>query len=213
MYDVITKEGIIKLCDKCCNYEDSPVIRKPTVFQLKEIERSPGTYERLARMAGINPNEKRTEKIDYMSKQEMNLRAIIDKNYEEKIKHEATRRPDLIDNFHWAIMRARRAKHIMRKQLAEAIGEPEMAIKKAEEGALPENNYLLNKIQSYLGINLFKDENKNTLKNPVPFSIKPSDIKTKSPDNLTIADLKRINEEKTKKDLLDEDIGKLIFKK
>ena len=41
LYDVITREGLIKLCDSCSRREDSPIIRKPTVFQLKEIERKP----------------------------------------------------------------------------------------------------------------------------------------------------------------------------
>ncbi len=60
LYDVITREGLIKLCDSCSRREDSPIIRKPTVFQLKEIERKPTTYERLSKMAGLkNLNEKK----------------------------------------------------------------------------------------------------------------------------------------------------------
>ena len=215
LFDVITKEGIVKMCDGCSRSEDSPILRKPTVFQLRELERKPTVYERLARAAGIDPKEKRVEKTESLLKQETSLRAIVDKNYEEKIKQQAKPRPDLIDNFHWAIMRTRRSKHITQKQMAEAIGEAEAAIKMAEEGVLPENNYLLNKIQNYLGINLFKDGNKLIPENPAPVTIKPPIFDRKNPNNLTIFDLKRMKEEKEKKskDLSDENIHNLIFKK
>ena len=152
------------------------------------------------------------------------------KYIKERIKNEAKPRPDLLDNFHWILMRARRSKHITQKQLAEAIGEPEVAIKKAEEGALPENNYLLNKIQSYLKINLFKDGGKLPESNPATAS--NISIEDKTPDSLTISDLKKLKEKKIfgifsrkkpeqveekkenqDKDLSEEEIRKLIFKK
>lgn len=237
--DVITKEGIIKLCDKCCGYEDSPIIRKPTTFQLKEIARSPGTYERLARLAGLDPKETRTERTASLLNQEKSLKAVVDKNYQERIKTEAKPRPDLVDNFHWVLMRARRAKHITQKQLADAIGEPEAAIKKAEEGALPDNNYLLNKIQSYLKVNLSKEQPKlpddklafssevNAENKFIPQN--PTITEKKKSGFLTIFDLRKLkeekdndnvlqkaleqDEEKKKKEISDEDIHNLIFKK
>ena len=196
LFDVITKEGIVKMCDRCSRLEDSPILRKPTIFQLKELERRPTVYERLARAAGLDPKEKKVEKTESLLKQETTLRAIVDKNYQEKVKQEAKPRPDLIDNFHWMIMRTRRSKHITQKQLAEAIGEAEAAIKMAEEGVLPENNYLLNKIQNYLGINLFKDGNKIIAENPAPVTTPPIIFDRKNPNNLTISDLKKIKEAK-----------------
>src|SRR3989304_1982147 len=104
-YDVIKKEGILKVCENCYPKEDSPVFRKPTEFQLKEIERSPGIYERLSRMAGINPRERRTGRPEFLITQETNLRKLVDKNYSAKVSKEAKPRDDLIDNFHWIIMR------------------------------------------------------------------------------------------------------------
>ena len=217
LFDVITKEGIVKMCDGCSRSEDSPILRKPTIFQLRELERKPTVYERLARAAGIDPREKRAEKTEGLLKQETSLRAIVDKNYQERVRQEAKPRPDLIDNFHWVIMRTRRSKHITQKQMAEAIGEAEAAIKMAEEGVLPENNYLLNKIQNYLGINLFKDGNKIIPENPGPVTTKPPIFDRKNPANLTISDLKNLKEKKEEKkenkDLSDEDIHNLIFKK
>lgn len=217
LYDVITKEGIVKLCNKCARQEDSPVIRKPTDFQLKEVERKPSVYERLSKVAGLDPNRRRDEKSINLLKEETSLKAIVDKNYQEKIGQGAKPRPDLVDNFHWVIMRARRSKHITQKQMAEAIGEAEMAIKKAEEGFLPENNYLLNKIQNYLKINLFKDrDNSFQEKSPATNPEQSVNFDRKNQDVLTIADLKGIKEtteEKKRKELSDEEIHKLLFKK
>jgi ribosome-binding protein aMBF1 (putative translation factor) len=218
LFDAITKEGLVKICEGCSAFSDFPILRRPTAFQLKEIERKPTTYERLSRMSGLkNLNERKVEKSDYLIRQEKSLRAMVDKNYAEKIKQEAKPRPDLVDNFHWIIMRARRSKHVTQKQMADAIGEAEAAIKMAEEGILPENNYLLNKIQGYLEINLLKETSKMTMENtknsvhdfvPTPFL----DLGKKNPDELTIFDLKEVKK-KADKDLSEEEIRKLIFKK
>ena len=207
LFDVIAREGIVKVCENCFLSEDHPIIRKPTVFQLREIERKPAVYERLSKMAGLDPRKKMAEKSDYLIKQETNLRAIVDKNYQEKFGNDfkAKPRPDLIDNFHWAIMRARRSKKITRKQLAEEMGEAEAAIKMAEEGILPtgDNNRLLNKIQNHLGINLIKGAGLS----PLPAEANPSNVvlefDRKNPAPLTIADIRRMKEEKEREHVLD----------
>lgn len=65
---------------------------------------------------------------------------------------------DLVDNFHWEIIKARKIKNVTRKQVAQALNENEETIKMIENGILPDDNYILvNKIQSYFGINLRKD--------------------------------------------------------
>jgi ribosome-binding protein aMBF1 (putative translation factor) len=235
LYGVITKEGIIKLCENCARSSDSPVIRKPTAFQLREMERKPTVYERLSRMAGIDKTEKKTDKTDFLLRQEKSLRAIVDMNYRERAKPEKRERPDLMDNFHWAIMRARRSKKLTQKQLADAIGEPEAAIKKAEEGALPDDNdRLLNRIQAYLSIDLSRNSSFR-LNEPRPAFVPDSshaqnDEGMKSTSRLTIADLKKMrggkedsgradagkNEEenpKDKKDISEEDMHNLLFKR
>ncbi len=57
----------------------------------------------------------------------------------------------MVDNFHWIIMRARRARKLTQKQFAEAIEESEEAIKMAEKGVLAKNDLVLvNKIENHL---------------------------------------------------------------
>jgi len=235
LYDVITKEGIIKLCDNCSRREDSPIIRKPTVFQLKEIARSPTVYERLSKVAGIDSRDRKPEKKETLINQETNLRLLVDQNYTEKARESAKPRSDLIDNFHWIIMRVRRSRKLTQKELAEAIGEPEAAIKMAEQGVLPNDNKLLNKIENYLKIDLSKERKKlkedsswNFQSNiprqePAKEPAKETGFGEKNPDNLTISELKKLkeeilskrsqSEEKENKDLSEEEIRRLIFKK
>jgi len=69
---------------------------------------------------------------------------------------------DLVDNFHWEIVKARRYKDLTRKQLAEAVGVSEGDFKIIEFGELPKDDFvLINKIENYLGINFQKmDERK-----------------------------------------------------
>ena len=65
---------------------------------------------------------------------------------------------ELVGNFQWEIAKARREQNISRKQLADAIGESERVVKLIENGILPKDDFvLINKIQSYLKINLRKD--------------------------------------------------------
>lgn len=65
---------------------------------------------------------------------------------------------DLIPNFHWEISVARKARNMTRRQLANFIGTTEEEVKMIENGVLPREDYvLINKIQSFFGINLRRD--------------------------------------------------------
>jgi len=65
----------------------------------------------------------------------------------------------LIENFHWNIAARRKEFNLTRRQLAESINASEEDIKIIENGILPHNDYvLINKLESYLKINLRKDK-------------------------------------------------------
>jgi ribosome-binding protein aMBF1 (putative translation factor) len=66
---------------------------------------------------------------------------------------------DLIDNFHWEIMKIRRRKNLTRGQLAERINISEDELKFVELGELPKDDFvLINKIENYLGISLRREK-------------------------------------------------------
>lgn len=157
LFDAISEKGIVEICKKCLSEERIPLIKKPTDFQLKKVEQKSTTYERLSKAAGIDKKDYVPSRSVIPNKQEVTLRDIVDKNLKIKAK-ETKKRDDLIENFHWIIMRTRRSKHLSQKQLAETIAEPEQVIKMVEKGITPENNYLLiNKLENYLGIKLKKE--------------------------------------------------------
>jgi len=87
-------------------------------------------------------------------------------------------------------MRARRARHISREQFARDLGESETVVKMIEQGILPEDdNRIIRKVESYLGINLRKPEFRRQEKKELGFD-------NVSVDNLTISDLKEMKEKK-----------------
>jgi ribosome-binding protein aMBF1 (putative translation factor) len=188
LLDVISSKGIVKVCEQCAEIEDMPVFRRPTTFQLKEAEKKPIIYSR-------EPEKKPEE-----TKTEITLKEIADRNYEKTISQEKKPSPDLVDNFHWIVMRTRRMKKLTQEQLAGEISESTAAIKMAEKGILPEDDYrLVNKLESFLGIKIVKDEARDKLKEipeKQPARILKFDMRTMQ--DLTIADLKKIKGEKEK---------------
>jgi len=227
LFDAVSDEGIIKICEKCSNEESIPVIRRPTTFQLKESERRHSVYEKLSRASGIELSEINSS-LD--RRQEATMREIVERNLEGKVPKEVGPRPEMVDNFHWIIMRARRFRKLTQEQLAREIGESGAAVAMAEKGILPEDDYrLVDKLERYFGVNLVRDE----FAKEIRASEKPKRLSFDIPSskNLTIADLKQMKKEKEtgiKKEevfeeepgdikevegLSKEDMDKIIFKK
>jgi ribosome-binding protein aMBF1 (putative translation factor) len=201
LLDAISSKGIIKICEACFKEEDMPILRRPTTFQLKESEKKPsGIYDMLSsvrrqKKESLEEFGKKYEK----TKTETTLKEIVDKKYEMMVSEEKKPRPELVDNFHWIVMRARRLKKLTQEQLAKEISESIAAIKMVEQGILPEDDYrLVNKIEGFLGINIVKGVSK------IPeFSHEESPARiikfdTKTMKDLTISDLKGIKEQTEK---------------
>jgi len=84
---------------------------------------------------------------------------------------------DLIENFQWKIIRARRARGFGRKQFADAIGVSEEDMMELEYGNLPNDDFvLINKVQSFLRINLRKDQKEEEV-SPRALLEKSSEVK------------------------------------
>ncbi len=208
LLDAISSKGIIKICEVCFKEEDMPILRRPTTFQLKESEKEQKIHDmflsiRRQKKESFGESEKKHEE----TKIEPTLKDVIDKNYEITVSKEKKPRPDLIDNFHWLIMRTRRLKKLTQEQLAKEISESTAAIKMVEKGILPEDDYrLVNKIESFLGINLIKDASKTTLLNSEKSPARIIRFDTKTMKDLTISDLKKMKEQT-------EEIGKRFEEK
>ncbi len=206
LYDIISKEGINKVCENCLMEEDSPVIRAPTTFQLKAAEQPSTAYERLSRMAGLNPMEHvskfrpadaRKMEAAKTQGQEVSLKDLIDKNYKSRLVHPASveRREDLIDNFHWVIMMGRRSKKLSTEQVAKGIEESKTAIEMMERGTPPgDYDRLARKLEAFLGIKILKSSDsakKGNIEIKKTLSFDKDTVK-----NLTIANLKEMSKNK-----------------
>jgi len=190
LLDAISSEGIVKICEACSKAEDMPILRRPTTFQLKEAEKKSPIYTRYTRLSPAK-----------LEKTETTLKEVVDKNYEIVVSKEKKPRPNLVDNFHWIIMRARRLKKLTQEQLANEISESTAAIKMVEQGILPEDDYrLVNKLEGFLGINLVKDVSKATLSIPEKSPARIIKFDTKTMQDLTIADLKGMKDQAGKID-------------
>ena len=65
---------------------------------------------------------------------------------------------ELIENFHWEIIKQRRARNITRKKAADAMGVPENELGMLERGELPRDDFVLvSKVENYFAVNLRKN--------------------------------------------------------
>ncbi len=207
LFDTIYGKGLVKVCANCSREDGAPMIQKPSNFQLKTAETPSTVYERLSRMRGLDPVKHREQfsseaagRRDATVKQEANLRKIVDDTYKKKMESAKLSgkpsRRDLVDNFHWVVLRARRLRKITHEQLAKEIGEPESVLKMIEAGILPDNEVpVINKLENFFKIKLIKVE--------VPAEPKKLGFDSFTAKNLTIADLKHMHEESSGLDLGD----------
>ena len=197
LYDVITGEGIIKLCKRCIADEHATVIKKPTEAEVQGVGKNESVYKRLSLSAGLNPSEHRRNIQEFhlqnkLKKDDVSLRDLIDKKFDRFVKNTLKKREDLVDNFNWVIMRARRFKKITTNQLAQEINEPERVIKMAEQGVLPEGDYVLvQKLEKTLGIRILKPEVAIELDR----QRKQLGFDNYSSKNLTLSDLQRMKKQ------------------
>ncbi len=176
LYDAISEKGIVKVCSECASIENFPIIKKPTENQIAESQRQKSVRDMLT---GMNRR--------FIGGREVTLRDLIDKNF--KGKH-IQLHPDLIENFHWTIQRIRRNRKITRRQFAKGIEESEATIRMVEQGYLPDNNYkVINKIESYFGVNLHKPGTSGFSESPDE-QPKRLDFDRGSVSQLKIADLR-----------------------
>ncbi len=171
--DAISEKEIVKICDKCQFRENLPLIKKPSIEAFAN-DRPLSVQERLANMSGVPANpraqrekmlaerKRREEEFRTRKEQDEELRKVADKSFRNKIESSNSEAPasgssGMMRNFHWVIMRARRARHLTQRSLADMIHEPTAAIEMAERGVLPrEHEALVKKIQQALKIQITK---------------------------------------------------------
>ncbi|MEK6935542.1 MAG: hypothetical protein AABW67_02050 [Nanoarchaeota archaeon] len=149
LFDVIYEGEIANLCERCSIIENVTVIKKPSSSQLEEAERGEGVYKRMKRLAGIT--EKKPDKTFFVQDRLKELDSRPELELPEK------NRLNLIEHFHWEIMRNRRRKGYTQEKLSETLSESLIVLQMLERGKLPENaDRVLKKIEQLFQISLRK---------------------------------------------------------
>jgi len=197
LLDGISSKGVVKVCRRCLITEDISIIRKSAVQQAEEKS----VAERMAQISG---NTGRSGSfLKPVRREDVVLKNMIETNFKKNMKEDVDLKNNLVENFHWIILRARRSKHMTLDQLAVTLREPKIALEALERGFVPEKSRdLITKIENYLFIRLRKPE--------APMSRKPEKIDFNSIGNIRVSDFKEmepINESDNPPELiLDEDL-------
>ncbi len=169
---------IIAICEECAARESLPLIKKPTLDQLREAEQPYTVRERLMRISGML--EKDTGKKEEVSEQKMQ-----------------DKRTKLVPNFHEIIAKAREKRGLSHAEVASMLGESEAAVKMVEQGQLPEGyERLIKKLEQFFMIRLTEPTQNEMPKEET--QAREIVINAKVARELTIADLRRIKEEREK---------------
>jgi len=206
LLDAVSGNDIIKICEECSFLENIPIIRKPSSFQLKAAEKPYTVYERLARMSGVNRKQQAPKQTFHEAKPSLTLDNLRKPRDYSQILHgkfdevrKANKPVDLVDNFNWHIKMARRDAKISLIQLAMKIGEDESALKRIEEGFVPDDaSRIISKIEQFFGLKLRKSEIEAE-KASIEKARQPARILNFKPDSLkrlTISDLKIMKKER-----------------
>ena len=229
LYEVISPKGIVRVCRKCSHDLDFPMIKTSTDFEEKGVKKRSTVREIMERLSGVKHSPSKQKELE---KQDSHLKKIVEENLEEIIKASPISTDEFVDNFHWAIMRARRREKLTQTELARKIHESEIAVKLAEQGIVSEQTPgLVKKLEAYLNVRIKKGKLEPSEKEEIQEStgkfkrsretatyMKPQidmGFDPMSSGNLTIGELRAMKEKKEKpldeQNLDDQDIEDLLF--
>lgn len=206
LVDAIYDREMVKICEECSLSENLPIIRRPSSQQLKESEKPYSVRERMKRMAGMPFEQKHDEfkpailTLDKLRKPK-DYKAVLESRFQQaKIKNVPL---NLIDNYNWHILMARKNRKISRKQLGDSIGETENTVRLIEEKFLPDDALrIIIKMEQYLGLKLRTDSAPNAPGSSSAISASSSVVTPKpavvlkmdkeAAKNITIDDLRKM---------------------
>lgn len=149
LFDAIYEGRMGNLCERCSIIENIPIIKKPATSQLRDSEKDIKVYSRMKELAGIKDPKKEETFFREDRLKELNEHPNLEIPEKDNL--------NLIDHFHWEIMKNRRRKGLSQKKLAESLGESEVVIQMLEKAQLPEKaEQIIKKIEQFLQIRLTK---------------------------------------------------------
>ena len=153
LFDVVLDSGIRKVCNDCIRKENLPVVKPISDKDLEEVNKKQSVYSRLAKISGFVFRKK----DDFAIEEDEELKKLAEANYATDA--EIADKNELVENFHWIVMRFRRRKKLTQEQFACEMNVPSVVIKNLEKGLVPKNHIsLIKNIENFLGVRLFKEQ-------------------------------------------------------
>jgi len=147
LFDAVYEGRMEWICERCSIIENVPIIKSPTLNQLNQIE-DKKAFERAQREARMNPKKRETFFVEDKLK-ELEQHPEMELPERQKL--------NLIENFHWYLMKTRRYKGLTQEQLAKAIGESPGIIAMVEKGKIPEKGeQVVRKLEQFFQMRLRK---------------------------------------------------------
>ena len=189
LYEGVAKEGFVNVCRSCYVKNEIPLI--DTKKLEPGFEKKMSVRERLMSMSGVRrPEMEKTKPVEKVQDEADTLKKIVERNFKKNVSEEKREYEDLVESFHWIIMRARRMRKLTQEQFAKAIFEPVIVIEHLEKKVLPKDYVpLIKKVENFLQVRLFKDTN------PLRFDPRTLASESKISSGLTISDLKGLHEQ------------------
>jgi len=148
LFDVIYEGKVGLLCERCAIIEDIPFIKKPEEEQIKESEKPVAVYDRMKRLSGMPENK--------VNKDNLKLERLNELDKNPGLENPVSKKLDMLEHFHWTILRERRRKGLTQEKLAFAVGIPVEYIMLLEKGNIPNNIEIINKLENFFKIPLMK---------------------------------------------------------
>jgi len=149
LFDAVYNGKMSQICERCSIIENVPIIKKPNVSQLKISEEREEVYKRVKRLAGFKDSKKQGTFFIEDKLKELDNKPELELPEKEQL--------NLVEHFHWIIMKNRRQKGLSQKQLAEVLGESETVVQMIEKALLPENaEVLIKKLEQFFQTRLRK---------------------------------------------------------
>ena len=144
---------VVKVCEKCAEIEEIPLIKKPTSEQFIEADRHYNVRERMEKIS--NKREIPVSKEHEVALKNLGKLKIPLKKQQPK---------NLVDNYYWEIKMARRRKKFSIAQLSNQIGIPVEVLEAIEKAQLPKNyESTMRILEEILEIKVFKEPNKKLI--------------------------------------------------
>ncbi|MFH1521922.1 MAG: hypothetical protein ABIF18_03105 [archaeon] len=151
LFEGIHDAEMINICEACAKSEEIPLIKKPSISQLKKADEHYSVRERMERMSGMRDTTEISE--DQITAQGRLAKLRIPP---KKQCHE-----DVLDNYYWTLNIARRRVKLSVGQLAEKMRVDSQIIQNIEKGKLPTDfEEIFIKLEAFLGIKLLKNHRK-----------------------------------------------------